>query len=499
MPRYQQSIPLYRDTETSLLVAYHAFTNLGWKMEYAGDTALCASPSAIFKSKDCMVSCRAENGALTVESEMVNNQSFDLLQKNKKNTTTFIEAFAAAQSTSETVLTGYRDALDTLRQHTRELAEKEMKAAAEIHEAFNFGNGNLYLTYGIIVINILVFIAMAFSGAGLFEANGWVHIQWGSSYTPLTLSGDWWRLITSTFIHFGIIHLLMNMYCLYTIGIYLEPMLGKAKFATAYLCTGLLAGIVSLWWHTQDINGAGASGAVFGMYGVFLSLLTTKLVPEVVRKSLLQSIVIFIGYNLLYGMKSGVDNAAHAGGLISGCIIGYLYAVLIKREKEGKQLKWAVAVVALLTVMVTLFYLQQHQVPLTERQKALETVKELGYADNDRFNAVLQQFDEYAAKEYTMLTDTTLGDKELAIQIDREAMPAWQMLEQKLVATAGYKISPAAHEKASLLVQYIGMRKRELGIIKQMTADGQAPGLVQELNKTRDSSNALYEKIVPAK
>ncbi|MEJ7610097.1 MAG: rhomboid family intramembrane serine protease [Ferruginibacter sp.] len=103
----------------------------------------------------------------------------------------------------------------------------------------------------------------------IIDPNGTVHIKWGSNYGPLTLSGDPWRLITNVFIHFGIIHLAMNMYCLYIIGSYLEPMLGKTKFITAYLCTGILASLTSLWWHNESVNSAGASGAVFGLYGLF--------------------------------------------------------------------------------------------------------------------------------------------------------------------------------------------------------------------------------------
>ena len=69
MPRYQQSFPLYKDIETSLLVAFEAFTHLGWTLEYAGETAIAASPPAVFKTKDFLVVCRAVNGELVVESE----------------------------------------------------------------------------------------------------------------------------------------------------------------------------------------------------------------------------------------------------------------------------------------------------------------------------------------------------------------------------------------------------------------------------------------------
>ena len=340
---------------------------------------------------------------------------------------------------------------------------------------------------------------MAFNGAGLFEPDGWVHIRWGSNYTPLTLSGDWWRLISSIFIHFGIIHLLMNMYCLYTIGVYLEPFLGKQRFLTAYLCTGVLADIVSLWWHTEDINGAGASGAVFGMYGVFLALLTTKLVPAAIRKSMLQSIGIFIVYNLVYGMKSGVDNAAHAGGLISGFIIGYAFVPIIHREKNGQPLKWITFAIVALTVGITAFYLLQHSVSQKEREQAVASVKEASYRDNEKFYTVLQQFDDHSALVYEILTDSALTNLTLTQKIDQEALPGWQKLERMFKETNAYDISPGAHEKAAVLSEYIVLRKKELEIIKQIAVQGELPELIEQLNDTRTASSALFEKVVPTK
>jgi rhomboid protease GluP len=496
MPRYQQSFPLYKDIETSLLVAFQAFTHLGWTPEYAGETAIAASPPAVFKTKDFLVVCRAVNGELVVESEMLNNEVFDLLKKNKKNTSKFIEAFSEAQLTSAHVLHQHKEALATLRQYTAQRAEQEIKDAEEVNTAFNLHNSNLYLTYGIIGINVLLFALMAFNGAGLFEPDGWVHIRWGSNYTPLTLSGDWWRLVSSIFIHFGIIHLLMNMYCLYTIGVYLEPFLGKLRFITAYLCTGVLADIVSLGWHTEDINGAGASGAVFGMYGVFLALLTTKLVPAAIRKSLLQSIGIFVVYNLVYGMKSGVDNAAHAGGLVSGFIIGYAFVPMIQKEKNGQPLKWIPAAIVALTVGITAFYLLQHPVTLKEREAALSIVKDASYRDNDKFNTVLLQFDEQGASEYKILTDSTLTDLSLTEKINQEALPGWQKLEVLFKETARYDISPAAHKKAALLGDYIILQKKELDIIKEIAKQGQTQELIQALNDTRAASDALIKKAV---
>jgi rhomboid protease GluP len=151
----------------------------------------------------------------------------------------------------------------------------------------------------------------------------------------MTLDGEAWRLLSSCFLHIGIFHLLMNMYALLYIGVLLEPILGTRKFISAYLLTGIASSTVSLWWHDLTIS-AGASGAIFGMYGVFLALLTTNFIEKSARKALLTSIGIFVGYNLLNGMKGDIDNAAHIGGLLSGLAIGYAFIPSLRKPGERK-------------------------------------------------------------------------------------------------------------------------------------------------------------------
>jgi rhomboid protease GluP len=132
-------------------------------------------------------------------------------------------------------------------------------------------------------------------------------------------------LLTAIFVHAGLMHLLLNMYGLLFVGLFLEPVLGGWRFAIYYLATGLLASITSLKVH-PDLVGVGASGAIFGMYGVFLACLLTGVFPPGMKKAFLLSTLIFVGANLVMGLSGNIDNAAHIGGLVAGFLIGFFFS-----------------------------------------------------------------------------------------------------------------------------------------------------------------------------
>lgn len=203
----------------------------------------------------------------------------------------------------------------------------------DLKESFDFliPKEGFYITPILININILVFLIMVFSGFGFISFKGNDLLNWGANFRPYTIDGQWWRLLTSTFLHGGLMHLLANMYGLLFVGIFLEPILGKTKYLIIYLTTGILASIASLCWYDATVS-VGASGAIFGLYGFFLALLLLKVFPPDFSKTFLISTSIFIGFNLLMGFTGGIDNAAHIGGLLSGFIIGLALSGQLKEE-----------------------------------------------------------------------------------------------------------------------------------------------------------------------
>ena len=205
-------------------------------------------------------------------------------------------------------------------------------------------NSQTHVFIILIAVNILVFMVMVFVGLGFISFDGHDLYNWGADYRPAVIDGEWWRLLTNVFLHSGLMHLLFNMLGLFFVSIILEPIIGKIKFFSAYIVCGLFASLASIWWHPATVS-VGASGAIFGLYGILTALLTTNRVNTVAKKALLISNAVFIGINLLVGITGGIDNAAHIGGLISGIIIGYILYFFIDAPKLKRVYKKRVKVV----------------------------------------------------------------------------------------------------------------------------------------------------------
>ncbi|MFT3932134.1 MAG: rhomboid family intramembrane serine protease [Chitinophagaceae bacterium] len=494
MPELEKSISVEGTNKESILsFCYSSFIALDWPVLFAGDKNLIAFTKQNWRSNSQRIIVTADENSLFVKSEMTGSEMVDISRKNKQNIEDFLTAFESAKlSVQPTEDENNKKAIAQLREETQKAAAEQAEEQAEVAKALNLAGSNLYATYTIIALNILVFILMVADGAGIMEPNGLVHIKWGSNYGPLTLSGDWWRLITNMFIHFGFIHIAMNMYTFYMVGIYLEPLLGKIRYVAAYLCTGVLASITSLWWHTIPANSAGASGAIFGMYGLFLAFLIPKLIPDVVRKGLLQSIVIFIIYNLVYGMKGGVDNSAHIGGLISGFVIGGLYIVSIKKERQGQKAVWTLPLAIALTIAITVFYLKQHKTSDDVRQGILSEIKEIGYKDTEKFNDAYNRFVELQKNALLPMSDTTIQDEERAKQLKEKSMPEWESAANLAKQMQEYDVSARMKSKAGLVLQYIQLREKEISVIDDIVTKKAS---TSQLDLVRDEINKILEKL----
>ena len=188
------------------------------------------------------------------------------------------------------------------------------------------------VTYSLIFICILVFILMYVLGNG--STDNYTLLIFGANVDTLTKNGDYYRLFTSMFLHIGILHLLCNMYSLYIIGKEVENVFGKVKYLIIYLLSGIAGSILSLAFNHNTIC-AGASGAIFGLLGAFLYF--GYYYRTYLGATLTRSIIPVIVLNLIIGFtSSGIDNAAHIGGLVGGILIAMAVGVPDKSNNNNK-------------------------------------------------------------------------------------------------------------------------------------------------------------------
>lgn len=190
----------------------------------------------------------------------------------------------------------------------------------------------------LLALNGLVFLLMiTVGGVSASSPTGHELVQWGSNVSSLTLPGQPWRLLTSLFVHAGTSHLLINMLSLWLLGLLVEPRIGPGRLLLGYLACGVGGALASLWYHSQGINSVGASGAIFGLYGVQLVLLLSRAVPlnKSDRRAMLALVTYLVLSNLLSGLTGAIDNAAHLGGLLTGLLLAGPLALIRLRKAEA--------------------------------------------------------------------------------------------------------------------------------------------------------------------
>lgn len=187
-----------------------------------------------------------------------------------------------------------------------------------------------YSTPLLLLANLLVFLLMGVSGVNLLNPAGADLVAWGSNYSPLVPAQPW-RLLSSVFLHGGPAHLLLNLSALLLLGLLAEAKVGRGPWLVIYLLSGIGGSLASWWWHPGGVNSVGASGAIFGLYGLLLALLLTRthFRTHQDRAGILGLLLYFALGSLVGGLEGpSTDNAAHVGGLLTGFGAGVLLGLL---------------------------------------------------------------------------------------------------------------------------------------------------------------------------
>ncbi|MBD3793059.1 MAG: rhomboid family intramembrane serine protease [Campylobacterales bacterium] len=211
------------------------------------------------------------------------------------------------------------------------------------------------MTYTLIIINIIVFLLpiLGFDEEMIYE--------FGVNYGPYVVLGDEiYRLFTSMFMHANTMHLVMNMLALYLLGQSVEPLFPKLHYLLLYFISGLFGGLVSIYFHL-DTPGLGASGAVFGLFGVLIGFaILHRDYMGAEFKAFIKQIAIILGINLAFGLAvPNVDLSAH----IAGLIVGFIGGLVVGKNREYI---WIFTLVMLLGMGLYFQYLQELYVDITE-------------------------------------------------------------------------------------------------------------------------------------
>jgi len=292
-------------------------------------------------------------------------------------------------------------------QQTRErLASKDR--GHDLRDVLRARTPQTWVTYALAGANVAVFGAMVAGGVSPVDPQIEDALRWGADFGPLTTGGQWWRLLTNAFVHFGGEHLVANMIGLLSFGVLVERLYGSRAFLTLYVASALAGSLTSLSWNPFIVS-AGASGAIFGVIGAALAawLPYRKTHPRwlfwpepegsnVFRRLLVGRLgpIGFLGYNLVLGLFGPIDQAAHLGGLAGGFMAGTILRTPLESTTWTtrlplRRLAWVVVALAGLGVLA--------------RTRAITDPDGIAYAgqaacDRGDWAAAVECFDRYLVR-----------------------------------------------------------------------------------------------------
>ena len=236
----------------------------------------------------------------------------------------------------------------------RDAVTKAPEGCEAFHEALRARTRWTLVTPALVVTQIVIFIVMLVGGAGFADPH--TLVDWGGSIGPKTTNGEWWRLVTATFVHWGLLHVFVEVAALLQAGLLMERLVGPLAFAVVYTAAGLLAGVWGLSAHPVSVS-AGAAGAVFGVYGLLLASLVSGWVqrspltiPLPALKRLWPGAVMFTLYNMV---SEGIVSESMQAGLVVGFVCGMVMAVRVGVHKPPTRRVCAALAATLAIVVVS--------------------------------------------------------------------------------------------------------------------------------------------------
>ena len=374
--------------------------------------------------------------------------------------------------------------------------ERVVSERDSFKQALESSGARSVVTPALVALNVLAFAWAVYAGAGFLSPNASVLIQLGSNFGPFTLDGQWWRLLSALFLHFGPLHLLVNMWTLWQVGRMTERLFGPVHFLFLYVFSGLGASIASLLWN-PDINTAGASGALFGVLGGLLAFLLKPdtRVPTDFLNGLRVSAGVFILYSLVAGFTyPGIDNSAHIGGLLGGLAMGWSLARPLDAESREAPLgQLSLAAVGGGIALLALSWPLTHPDPTRAADLHFRHELQLFSWDEQQAQAAQRALDQLEIKG--KITHAAWGER-----LIQDVVPRWEAAKRRF---ASVHLPPESSfgPLPAQLVSYLNERRLALTLLSEAARNNDRDKLRlarEVLAKNRARQQELAARLPPA-
>ncbi len=286
----------------------------------------------------------------------------------------------------------------------------------------------LYLVTG---VNVAVWLANLGAGISAFKPLPSELLAWGAnSAASVVEDRQYWRLLTATFLHGGFLHLALNMLGLWQAGVQLNRLHGNFQFLLIYLASGLAGSALSLHFSAQQSVSVGASGAVFGVLGALLVAMYQHRgqIPGVTSKNVMTSQGVFLVYALVQGFsKQGIDNAAHVGGLVAGCVLAWVLTEKIAAVATPARRLSTAAAGALLSGMAVAALVLTTPAPTVHHRQLFEFQSGL-----TRILPTMQATEKAFQADVKALREGAMSEAQFAEALQTRHLPGYQSVQRAL-------------------------------------------------------------------
>jgi rhomboid protease GluP len=347
----------------------------------------------------------------------------------------------------------------------------------------------VFVTWLLIAVNLVVFGFMLAQEHTIGVPSRHTLLAFGANFGPLTTHGEWWRLASCIFVHIGLMHLVVNMWVLSDIGPLMERLLGPIGFLILYLFSGLAGSAASLAWN-PFVTGAGASGAIFGLFGALLGIMffSRGSIPTAAVRDLRTSGLLFLAFNFLGGLfESWIDHAAHLGGAVVGLLGGLILAGRSPAAKAGRRVRDLVLLgVAIAGVALLIAVLPRTNPDLYQRELAMDEFQDMEKKCVEEYDSVLSR-----------LRKSELTEEQAADLIRDEVRAPWQAFRARIGRREDVPPRQISRKTWPLFLDYLETRQEFWELFeKALRTDD--PRQVEAARKKAHQVEQILEKLKAA-